>query len=457
MTTPSETAAPNETAASRRRALPIVLIILATLVGITSVLALWVKRQALETSTWVDTSTELLEDQPIRDAISDFLVTTLYDNVDVQGEIAKALPPEAQILAAPVAGGLRQVATEAAQEALQQSNVQALWEDANRKAHERLLLLLEDKGEYLSTTDGTVSLDLTALVSDVASKAGIGGDVASKLPEGAASIEILQSDELAAAQTGVKLLRTLAWVLTALTLLLYALAIYLARGRRRETLRSVGFSFIVVGAVAMIARSAGGGAIVGALSSSATTETPILDAWVIGTSLLQTTAESIVAYGVAIVIAAWLAGPTSIATSIRHAVTPYLRQPKYAYAGLAVLVVVLFWWNPVVATSRLVPSLLLIVLLAIGVEALRRQVIRDFPDHVQTGSPEGVAHSIADRMRESRERRVAGRAAPTEALPGALSGASRLGELERLAKLGEQGVLTPDEVAAEKKRILAED
>jgi hypothetical protein len=432
-----------------------ILIILATIIGITSVLALWVKRQALETSTWTDTSTELLENKPIRDAISDFLVTTIYDNVDVQGEIANALPPNAQILAAPVAGGLRQVATQAADEALQSSKVQALWEDANRKAHERLLLLLEDKGEYVSTTGGTVTLDLTSLVSNVAANVGIGGDVASKLPEGAASIEIMHSDELAAAQTGVKLLRTLAWVLTALTLLLYALAIYLARGRRRETLRAVGISFVAIGAIALIARNAGGDIVVGALSANSTAETPILDTWLIGTSLLQTTAQSIIAYGVAIIVAAWLAGPTKIATSIRYALTPYLRQPKYAYATLAAILILLFWWNPVVATGRLIPSLVLILLLTIGMEALRRQMIREFPDHVHTGTPEGIAQSLADRMRESRERRIAGRAAPTEALPGAPSGISRVEELERLAKLHESGVLTSEELAAEKARLLS--
>jgi hypothetical protein len=96
-----------------------------------------------------------------------------------------------------------------------------------------------------------------------------------------------------------------------------------------------------------------------------------------------------------------------------------------------------------------------VVVLAIGMEVLRRQMIREFPDHVSTGTPEGIAQSLADRMRESRERRVVGRAAPTEALPGALSGASRLEELERLAKLGDQGVLTPEEVATEKSRILS--
>ncbi len=143
MTTPTPSAEP----VKKRRTLPIILLILATIVAIVSVLALWAKRQALETSTWVETSTELLEDKAIQDALADFVVNTIYDNVDVQAEIASALPPNAALLAGPISGGLRQVATRATQEALQQEKVQALWEDANRVAHERLLAAARGRGE----------------------------------------------------------------------------------------------------------------------------------------------------------------------------------------------------------------------------------------------------------------------------------------------------------------------
>jgi hypothetical protein len=442
---------PDDGTPRSRRALPIILILLATLIGIVSVLALWVKRQALETDTWVETSSELLEDESIRDAVGDFLVSALFDNVDVEGEIASKLPPQAQPLAGPVAGGLRQLAERAADEALSSSKAQAAWENANRTAHERLLALLDDEGEFVSTTGGVVTLDLTSLVTQLSADIGLPEGLAEKLPADAASIEIMKSDELEAAQKGVKALRTIAYVLTALTLVLYAVAIYLARGRRRETLRAVGFSFVVIGFLALLARSAGGNAVTAALTDTASSEDPILHTWEIGTSLLQETGQSLIAYGVVIVLAAWLAGPTRAATSVRHALTPYLRQPAYAYGGLAVLLALLFWWDPFVATHRFVPSLLLIVFAAIGVEALRRQVIREFPDHVTTGSPTGVAQAMATRMRESRERRVEAPAGPATATD------PKLDQLERLASLREAGVLTDEELAAEKKRILAGD
>jgi hypothetical protein len=439
----------SDAAVRRRRVLPIALLILATIIGITSVLALWVKRQALETETWVELSGELLEDEAIRDAVGDFIVNAIFENVDVEGEIAGALPPRAAPLAGPVASGLRQLATQATQEALSRPKIQELWEDANRVAHERLIALLDDEGEFVSTTDGKVTLNLSDIIGEVAATVGISADVASRIPPEAAEIEVMDSDELDAAQTGVKILRTLAWFLTALTLAIFGLAIYLARGWRREMLRAVGFAFVFIGAGVLLARSAGGDALTSSLANTASAETPVLHTWEIGTSLLQETGESILIYGLVAVLAAWLAGPTSIATSIRYALAPYLRQPRIAYSGLAVALVLLFWWNPVVATDRLVPSIVLAVILAIGVEALRRQVIREFPDRVATGTSEGIARALANRMRESRERRVATQA------PSAGAEESRVEQLERLAKLRESGVLTDEELAAEKQRILS--
>ena len=432
-----------------RRALPIVLIVLASVIGFLSVFALWAKRQALETDTWTQTSSQLLENEEIRDAIADFIVAEIYANVDVEGQIEKRLPPDIKGLAGPAAGGLRQAATSATQQALQRPKVQQAWENANRIAHQKLLALLDDDLQGASTSGGVVTLDLRSIAGQIASQVGISSNLADKLPPDAAEIEILRSDQLEAAQTGVDLLRKLAFWLTAITLLLYALAIYLAKGRRRETLRAVGFAFIVVGILVLFAHRLAGGAVVGALTGTAASEGPAQATWDIATSLLVATGQGIVAYGIVIVLAAWLAGPTAAATWVRRGITPYLRQPRFAYGGLVVVLALIFWWDPTEATHRLPTSILLIVLLALGVEMLRHQVIREFPDHVTTWSPEATAQALSDRMRERRERRVASGAAVA-----ASASEQRVDQLERLAKLKQSGVISDDELAAEKQRVL---
>jgi Short C-terminal domain len=428
----------------RRRVAVYVLIVLASLIGFLSLFAIWAKRQALETDTWVETSTELLEDDDIENAVSDFLVTQLFDNVDVAGEIESALPPRLAPLAGPAAGGLRQVADRVALRALQQPKIQALWEDANRAMHEQLLALINDESEAVATTGGDVVLDLTVILGNVASQVGLPADLVDKIPEGVGQIKIMDADQLDAAQEGVDLLETIGWVMVGLTLVLFALAVYLAEGWRREALRSVGIAFIAMGALVLFAHGLAGNAVVDALTTTAAVEPAADSTWTIATSLLTENAQAIIAYGIVIVLAAWLAGPSGIATSIRAGLAPYLRQPRFAFGGLALLLALLFWWHPTQATERLAPSLVLIVLSAIGIEVLRRQVIAEFPDRVTTWSAQGVAQGMASRMREGRERRVA-RPEPAE---------DRGEALERLARLRDTGVLTPEEFEAEKRRLL---
>ena len=431
-----------------RHALPIILIVLATIIGIVSVFALWAKRQVLETDTWRTTSEQLIQNGDIQGGLNTFIVSAIFDNVDVQAELANKLPPELAPLAGPLAGALRTGADDVVAKALAEPKVQELFVNASAAAQSKLIALIEDKGQFVSTTGGVVSLDLTTLVASVTAELGL-PDVASKLPPEASSIEIMKSDQLAAVQTGLSLLKTVGYVLTALVLLLYAAAIALAGDRRRTTLRAVGFSFIVIGLVVLFARGAAGNLVVGSLSGAASSDAAVSAAFNIGSSLVLETGQSILIYGIVIVLAAWLAGPTRWATSIRHALTPYLRQPRYAYGGLALLLLLVFWWDPVVATHRIVPSLLLIAFAVLGTEMLRRQVIREFPDHVTTGSPAGVAQGIAERMRAGRHTQPAtagARAAPT--------GDPRVTEIERLAGLHTSGALTDEEFAAEKARVL---
>ena len=142
-----------------------------------------------------------------------------------------------------MAGGLQQLANQVATKALAQPRTQELWEEANRRAHTKFLAVIDDETTAVSTEDGTVTLELGTILASIAAQLGISPDVASKLPPDAGSLEIMQADQLEAAQTAVDILGTLAWVLVLLALIAYALAIYLAGDRRRETLRAAGSAF----------------------------------------------------------------------------------------------------------------------------------------------------------------------------------------------------------------------
>ncbi len=417
------------------------ILVVATLVGFVSVFAVWAKRQLLESNTYAETSTKLLEDEDIRDAVAAFLVDELYANVNVEAQLRKALPPEADALAGPAAGGLRQLAERAAQAALQRPQVQQFWREANERAHAALLNLIQGGGAVVSTEGGDVTLDLGTLVTQIGSQAGV--DVAGKIPPDVGQLEIVRSDEISFVQDLVDLLQKLALALPLAALALYALAISLAKGRRREIVRTVGFCFIGIGVAVIVGRSLAGNYVVGALTTTAAVEPAAKSAWDILTSLLEGIGVAMIGYGVVILLGAWLAGPGHAAMELRRGMAPALRQRRIAYAALAVILLLVFWWAPTQGTQRLIPSLILIALAIAGLEALRLQALRDFPN--ETWQPGGVRAAFAGARDRLRREPAAG--APPEE--------RRLEDLERLTRLREAGALDADEFEREKRRILA--
>jgi hypothetical protein len=434
----------------RRRRLPLALIAVASLLAFVATFALWANRQLLNTDNWTDTSSELLENDAIRAQVSVFLVDQLYANVNVQEQLAEALPPRAQPLAGPAAGGLKDLAIRGVDTLLQRPRPQELWEQANRRAHTRLMQVVEGGGDVVSTEGGDVTLDLKALLGQTADRVGVGARAEARIPEDAAQITIMQSDELGLAQDAVDLLKAAAVVLVVLALALFVLAVYLAHGWRREALRATGFGLLFAGAAALVVRAFAGDLVVDALAKTEAVRPAAEAAWSISTSLLVEAASAAVVYGVVLVFSAWLAGRTSWAVATRRTLAPYLREPRIAYGALGVIALILLAWGPTPALRRPLPALILIGLLALGVHALRRQTEREFPD---ASREESIA-----RMRE----RAAGVGRWVRS-PAAAHGngngngaveSARLEQLERLGRLRDSGVLDGPEFEREKAALL---
>src|SRR4051794_23865868 len=214
----------------RLRRTSIAIMVLASVVAFFAVFAVWAKRQILETDTWTETSTQVLANHDVQQSLNAFLVDTLFEQVNVEHQLKKALPDNLDGLAGPATGGIHELALRASLQALQSPTFQNLWAEANRKAHDTFLQIIEGSNETLSTGGGVVNLNLGRVVTQIAQNAGV--DVKDKIPPGAARIELLRSDQLGFAQDMVNLLRQLAYALPALALALFALAIYLPRGWR---------------------------------------------------------------------------------------------------------------------------------------------------------------------------------------------------------------------------------
>jgi hypothetical protein len=458
------------------------LIVLGSILAFLSVFAIWVERQALNTSDWVETSGKLLHNAKIREAVGNYLVDQLYENVNVKKELEEILPGEASELAGPAAGGLRQVAGQGAEKVLETSTAQELWEDANRATHEQLLAVLENKKEAVETENGEVTLNLGSLLTNLADQVGIGESLAEKLPPDAGQIHILKSDQLKTAQNIAVAVKGLALVLTILTFAAFGGAIYLSGGSRWLTVLYSGIGLIAAGFAAIVFRHVSGGIVVGQLVTNDSIKPAGEAAWSIGTSLMISIATTAIVIGFFFAAAGWLASPTGGARTTRRYMAPALQlHIAYVYTGLAILVCFYFLTGPTQGLRTFLTTLIIAGMAAFGIHELRKQTEDEFPgatygdvfgrtrDKVvsavkDANIPERVGEQ-ASKLRLPEVRRpsggegageTGGPEAPTTAMPVDAEDA-RLQRLEKLGELRDKGILTDEEFAAEKAKLLGGD
>jgi hypothetical protein len=366
------------TLSGRRRAAIWTLIVVASLIGFGSVLTTWVDRQMFDTTSWEEASAELIEDPQVRQAVSVFLVDELYANVDVGAGLEERLPPDLKPLAGTLAGALRQPATDAVDRLLDSPRIQQLWIDASATAQEKLVNVLENEtGPGITTGDGVVTVQLGALVRSLGEELGLSATALDRIPPDAGEFVVMRSDQLAAAQAGVQSVRVLSTWLLVLVLALYALAIYLARGARRATLRNVGCALVLVGLAILIVRRLGGNYAVDALAEPSSQDSG-RRVWLIGTEIMAQIGWAAVAYGVVIVLGALLAGPHATAIALRSRIAPTLNErPALVWAAVAVVYLALIAWGPTHALRTAWGIVLLAALIAAGVVALRHQTMRE--------------------------------------------------------------------------------
>jgi hypothetical protein len=349
------------------------LIFLGTLVMVLSTLNTWVERQLLDTDAWVEASTALLDDDDVRQELSARLVTALYENVEVGAAIDEQLPRDLQGLGGPLAGVLRSPLTDTADALLQSPPVRATWQEANRTAHTAVVAVLEDDvADNISTADGKIVIDLGAVVEQVGEEIGLPDNVLNAIPEDAGLIEVVESDQLASAQTAVKIIKILSFVFFLAVLIAYGAAIYLADNWRRAAVRNVGLATALGGFIVLVAARLGVGIIAGAPDTQGARAAAqgILS---IGTGLLRQMAWSEILIGLLIALGASLIGPTRYAQQARHYTAKgFQRSAAATWIGFAALVLVVLAWSPFSTSGNWLTVLIVLALIVVGIEALRR-------------------------------------------------------------------------------------
>ena len=406
------------------------LVVLGVLLVVVSLLSNWVKREALDKSTFKTTSQELIAHPAIQEQLAQTMVDQLYANVDVSQQLSEKLPPNLQALAGPIAGLSRELIDRAATELLQRPRVQTLFVTAASLSQAQVVDVLEGNTSRLSTTGGDVVLDLHPLVVRLGDRFGVLGNASQELPPDAGRIVLLQSDELDTAQNLTQALKSVADWIWVPALLAWALALWLVPGRRRKEVRAIAIGLIVAGIALLMIRRVAGGYLVDNLTDSDSVRPALRAFWTILSDGLAEAAWVVVLLGVIGTLGAWLTGEGRRAVSARRWLGPWMRNTGAAWAVFALVLLLVVWALPL---HRLLIAAIFVVLGAAGFEIARRQIVREYEAE---GSP---------------ERRPLSAPWGKEKPPASEAGVD---ELERLAKLRSEELLTEDEYAAAKGRIL---
>jgi Short C-terminal domain len=408
--------------------------------------AVWVDRVALNTGVFADTSSELIEDDTIRAAVASRAVDELYDSVDVEKELEGPLPEDVESLAGPTSATLRQLAPGIVERALEQPALQRLWYQAVKQSHAALVDVLEERSGTVSTEEGVVTLDLGDIVREAADRIGVSESVERRIGPDAGRIVLLRSDDLDTAQDGFRTLKALAWILPLLTLVVFALTLWIAGARRRVTVRALGIAVFVSGLLGLLAVRLVGSYLVDQLATDRQSREAGDHAWAIVTELLRGSFRLQIAIGIVFVLAAWAVGPSERAVAVRRAFAPALRERRYAYGALAVIALLLVFTGRANDFARVLAELVLIALLAVWIEWMRRVTLAEFP---QPATPARLGDARI-QLSALLQRRPA--SAPPETPRSDVTA-----QLRELAELHAGGQLTDEEYAAAKAKVLSEE
>ena len=436
------TASSKKPAGRGRRIVVALILLLASVLLLGTAADIWVKRQVLSTPKWVAASDKILANPKVQDALATYIVDEIYSNVDVQKELAEKLPEGWKGIAGPIAAGIRTPATSAVDKILASDQVAKIWHTVNEKAHQTLVNVLEDKTKVGSTKDGKVTLDVGEIVRIVGTDLGLPSSVMDKVPTSVGQITIFESSSLATIQGAVKVLNILGPVLFVVIVALYSLAVWLARGRRRLTLRNVGWSIIVVGILLITIRRLTGNYVESIISNA---QYSVAGKIIFGilSELLFDTAWLLISWGAIIVAGMLIIGPSRIAVWARGLVAPLFNaEPIIFWVSAAVLYLLVLFFVPSPALRLWWSVIIIGIVVALGLELLRRRSMVEFPESHLDIDLDGVKESVSKSWSSVKSRFAHD------------SSGDHVGQLQKLSELHASGALSDEEFTSAKAKLL---
>ncbi|MFF4255205.1 hypothetical protein ACFY1L_28750 [Streptomyces sp. NPDC001663] len=311
----------------------VLLVVLASILSILAVTAVWAHDQVTDTDRFVATMGPLASDPGVQKAISRRVTDVVVEKVDVQSVVdqlsqaahQKGVPPRAADLignlSGPIGDGLNSLVGAAADKVVTSDAFATVWTRAITAAHTTMVKALTGEGGGTVQLSGDkVTIDIGPVVDQVKKQLTDSGFVlASKIPEVHTQFAVYAAPQLETARTYVRLLQIIGNWLPVVAVLVAAAGVYLAHNRRHALIGAalgIGAAMLVFGVALAVLRTSFLNQLPAGVSPDAAGS--VYDALV---HFLRKTLRMVGVLAVLVALGAYFAGPSRAATTVRAAST----------------------------------------------------------------------------------------------------------------------------------------
>ncbi|MFE6871224.1 hypothetical protein ACFVFS_32285 [Kitasatospora sp. NPDC057692] len=249
-----------------------VLVIVASVLSLLAVIAVWAHDEITDTDRFVATMAPLAHDPDVQNALANRITDAATEQIDVkafvndvsQAAAEQGVPPRlAQLLGGltgPLEGALTNLVHGAAERVVTSNAFATVWEDAVRAAHATMVKALTGQGGgAVELKNDEVVIDIGPMVERVKNElVNAGFAPAAKIPEVHTSFVVFSSPDLAKIKGGFRLLQILGWWMPVITVLVAAAGVLTAFNRRRALVGAalgIGVAMLVLGIALAVFRS----------------------------------------------------------------------------------------------------------------------------------------------------------------------------------------------------------
>ncbi len=276
-------------------------------------LLVWANRTITDNQRYVATVGPIIHEASVQKAIVTSATTNLYSRVDIQQEVTQLLPDKAQVLAGPITGQVKSYINSTVAKIVASDQFAGLWVKVNQRAQARFMQVARSG----NTSDVVDVNRLYSFISIQLAGTPLEAIAGKQLPPKVGQFQIVTIPALARIPQIVSTLSDLRWVFVGVSLGLLLVALVVARDRRGMAMR-IGAGWMVVVVIGFVAVRITRSVLLGQITNS-TYQAAAGDVWQALLTPLFWQSVILFVLGLALTIAAWLAGPAKRAVAWRVA------------------------------------------------------------------------------------------------------------------------------------------